>query len=844
VARCNLLTNEKLRHTNNISTNALPAHKKPVMITNDNHSYLDLQEKLMKQFQLSALSKALAIAMLLTVPASQSFADEHTSDARTVDIKIPAQSLAQAIDVWASQTGMQVVADDGLLQGKQAPAVSGRLSYQQSLNQLLAGSGLSAKLDGNQVILVAADVTGAEMMQEVSVVANANKTGLSLPYAGGQLARGSKLGVLGDVSVMNTPFNTTSYTSELIMDQQARSVADVVVNDASVRALTASGGFGDQFQIRGFTVNNEDTGVNGLFGLTSTTRLPLEMVERVEVLKGPGTLVNGIPPSGSVGGSVNLVTKRADDTPLTRLTTTYLSESQLGAHIDVARRFGENNEWGVRVNGLKRSGEGTIDRGDNDTTLGTLAIDYRGEKLRWSMDAMLQNDDIKEFRPQTSVAAASTRIPSPPDSRSNFYPGTKLDYKNKTIMSNVEYDVNKHLTLYGGAGYTDFSYEQTFPSAVGGVRANGDFTARNAYYDFYSETTSSNAGTRIKFDTGPVGHTIGIAANRINQETGFFYAQSAGSNASNLYNPAALPNVGVARNSPERNQENVLTSYVLTDTLSFADERVLLTLGLRDQTVEQQTYNVANGARTADYKESAVSPLAGIVIKPFENVSLYANHTEGLTRGAIVPVDVNNFINKGEALAPYKSKQNEVGVKIDFGTITTVASLFEIERPNLETDPISNRRDYIGEQRNRGIELAAYGAITSQLRMMASAMFNRAEVSSVSTPAIDGKTAVGVPDRTFNLGLDWDSNWLAGLSFNGRVIHTSSAYYNGTNTLTVPSWTRFDLGARYATTAGSYPMILRANLENVFDREYWLQSNTFLTVAAPRTLVLSATFDF
>ncbi|MEK9940745.1 MAG: TonB-dependent siderophore receptor, partial [Methylotenera sp.] len=143
-------------------------------------------------------------------------------------------------------------------------------------------------------------------------------------------------------------------------------------------------------------------GVNGLFGLTSTTRLPLEMVERVEVLKGPGTLVNGIPPSGSVGGSVNLVTKRADDTPLTRLTTTYLSESQLGAHIDVARRFGENNEWGVRVKGLKRSGEGTIDRGDNDTTLGTLAIDYRGEKLRWSMDAMLQNDDIKEFRPQTS----------------------------------------------------------------------------------------------------------------------------------------------------------------------------------------------------------------------------------------------------------------------------------------------------------------------------------------------------------------------------------------------------------------------------------------------------------
>lgn len=797
----------------------------------------------MKQFPLSKLSKTLAIAMLLSAPYPFIYAAENIAIASTVDIQIPAQPLAQAINEWSKQTGMQVSADASLLNGKQASAVTGRLSYQQSLEQLLRGTGLIASVNANQVVITAND-TSAEMMREVSVVAKTNAGGLSQPYAGGQLARGSSLGVLGNVSVMNTPFNTTSYTSELIMDQQARSVADVVVNDASVRALTAAGGFGDQFQIRGFTVNNEDTGINGLYGLTSTTRLPLEMVERVEVVKGPGTLLNGIPPSGSIGGSVNLVTKRAGDTPLTRLTTSYLSQSQVGAHMDVGRRFGENNEWGVRVNALKRGGEGTIDGGDNDTALGTLGLDYRGEQLRWSLDAMLQNDDISEFRPQTSIASTATKIPGPPDARSNFYPGTKLDYKNKTLLSNVEYDVNKHLTLYGGIGYTDFSYEQTFPSAVGGVRANGDFTVRNAYYDFYSETTTSNAGARIKFDTGSVGHTVALASNRTSQETGFFYVQSAGSRASNLYNPVAIPAVNSARNSPERNQENVLTSYVLTDTLSFADERVLLTLGLRDQTVEQQTYSVTSGARTANYEEGAISPLAGIVIKPFNNVSLYANHTEGLTRGAIVPIDSNNFSNKGEALTPYKSKQNEVGVKVDFGRITTIASLFEIERPNLETDPANNRRDYIGEQRNRGIELAAYGAITSSLRMMASAMFNQAEVSSVSTPSIDGKDAVGVPDRTFNLGLDWDSHWLAGLSFNGRVIHTASAYYNGANTLTVPSWTRFDLGARYVTEARGQSVILRANLENVFDREYWLQSNTFLTVATPRTLVLSATFDF
>ncbi len=681
-----------------------------------------------------------------------------------------------------------------------------------------------------------------ETLGEVEVKSAIDPTTLAKPYAGGQVARGGSLGVLGNQDVMDVPFSTINYTSELIENQQARSVADVVVNDASVRALTAPGGFGDQLQIRGYTVNNEDIGMNGLFGLTPTTRIPLEMVERVQVLKGPGTFVNGIPPSGSIGGSVNLVTKRAGNEPLTRLTTSFLGESQFAAHIDAGRRFGQNNEWGVRVNALQRSGESTIDKGDQKTGLVTLGVDYLGEKLRWSFDAMVQNDDIREFRPQATAAAGSTRIPSAPDARRNFYPGTKLDYKNKTFMSNIEYDVNSNVTLYGGIGYTDFSYDQTFPSAVGGIGPNGNFAARNAWYDFYSKTFVSNAGARFKFATGNVGHTVTLAANRLNQETGNFYLATTGTNPSNVYNPSPLPAMGGARNSPERGQENVLTSYVLTDTLSFLDEKVLVTLGVRDQTIEQKNYNTATGAKTNSYEDDAVSPLAGIVVKPLDNVALYANHTKGLTRGSIVPV-TGGFSNPNEALAPYKSTQNEVGVKVDFGRITTMVSVFQIERPNLDTDPVTNRRGYMGEQRNRGLEISAYGELTSGLRFMASSMFNDPKVKSKSA-LTDGKDAVGVPDFTANLGLDWDTPWIEGLSLNGRVIGTSSGYYDGANTFSVPGWTRLDIGARYVTQAAGKPIVLRANLENVLDKNYWLQSGTFLTVAAPRTLLLSATIDF
>lgn len=73
-------------------------------------------------------------------------------------------------------------------------------------------------------------------------------------YAGGQVAQGGTLGLLGSTNVMNVPFSTVNFTSQLIEDQQARTAADTLINDSSVRLSTGSNGFDDTFQIRGFPV--------------------------------------------------------------------------------------------------------------------------------------------------------------------------------------------------------------------------------------------------------------------------------------------------------------------------------------------------------------------------------------------------------------------------------------------------------------------------------------------------------------------------------------------------------------------------------------------------------------
>ena len=679
--------------------------------------------------------------------------------------------------------------------------------------------------------------TATKSLQEVVVTDQAAAIGgLQKTYSGGQLARGGDLGILGRTDLMDVPFSTTNYTSALIENQQALNISDVVMSDASVRTLQARGGYGEDFQIRGFAVGMRDVSLNGLYGLVPSTRVPLEMIERVEVLKGPGSLTNGVGPNGSVGGNINLVTKRAGDEPLTRVTGTYMGQSQFGTHLDVGRRFGTDNQWGVRANGVWRNGEGNIDGGRQRLGLGSLGLDFAGDKLRWSLDALATDGKTAEFRPQVGFRSGITSVPAVPDPRLNFYPGTELTDKAKTVISRLEYDLSDSTTIYGGVGYTNSKTFQHFPGAWGTEPdSQGNFSVSNGLYDEYNKTTSADAGLRTRFKTGSVGHTLVLSANHMARETGYFYT-STGSTPSNLYNPSPLPAITTPRLAPSKTADLTQQSVAIADTMAFADNRVLLTLGLRDQTINQKSVNGSTA-----YKASAITPLAGLVFKATRDTSVYTNYTAGLQAGGIAGVGT---LNEGQVFAPQKTKQIEIGVKKDWGMLMTQAALFQITQPSSVTE--NQVYSFGGEQRNRGLELTTYGELQRGLRLMASAAFLDAKLTRTNNAANQGNDANGVPKRTFNVGLDWDTPWVSGLSLNGRVIHTSAMYFDPANQLRMPNWTRMDIGARYRTKISNQPVVLRASLENVADKAYWVTSTnpSYATVGAPRTLMLSAQIDF
>lgn len=121
------------------------------------------------------------------------------------------------------------------------------------------------------------------------------------PAPGGQVATGSTLGLLGNRDIMNMPFNITGYTAKYIQDSQARSIADVAAADPSVRVVFPRASYRDVYSIRGFNLFSYNVALDGLYGIAPKQRYPAEFAERIEILKGPDTFLNGASLGGSVG---------------------------------------------------------------------------------------------------------------------------------------------------------------------------------------------------------------------------------------------------------------------------------------------------------------------------------------------------------------------------------------------------------------------------------------------------------------------------------------------------------------------------------------------------------------
>ena len=684
-------------------------------------------------------------------------------------------------------------------------------------------------------------------LQPVTVTAGSvSEEDLPAPYAGGQVAQGARLGLMGNQDVMDTPFNVTSYTSELIQNQQARTLADVMANDPSVRFTTSSGHAYENFRIRGFDVNQNDVAINGMYGLAPMGRTPLEFVERVEVLKGPNALFSGMAPSGAVGGTINLVPKRAEDKPNATFGVNWQADGQLGTTIDAGRRFGSANEWGARVNGSFSDGAPTLDGQSRKREFLSAGLDYRGSALSASIDAYHSQESFSGGTPAMFWFGGSV-VPDAPDPRINQFSTGYGSIQSNAVMARAEYRFNDSVSAFAGVGRRD-SHQSGLINGTHArqIDANGNFTGSIIGQRAYTDATSAEAGLRSRFNTGSVRHELVLQASLLKLEDGSATG-TASTFKSNIYDPIT-PVMPAVPGSAPKTAENTLSSLALVDTMSFFDDKLLLTGGLRNQRVKTSNFD-KSGKTTARYDEDAVTPAFAIVVKPWgPDVSLYANYVQGLSKGdSVTDTTASNY---GQVFAPYKTKQQELGVKWNAGTFTNTLAFFQIDKPMLVTEGSTAKPTYAdgGEKRVRGVEWNTFGELAPGVRVLGGVTYTQGTQVKTSYGRYDGNTAVGAPRWQANTGVEWDTPWVPGLTLSGRVQATSSQYADAANKLQIPGWGQLDLGARYATKINSRDVVLRLNVNNVFDKHYYAGSfsdtTPIVTLGPARTVTASASISF
>lgn len=695
--------------------------------------------------------------------------------------------------------------------------------------------------------------TEAQATEVEEVVVTGSQVRLPPPYAGGQVASGGRVGLLGALDIMDTPFAFTSYTEELARNQQARSVADVLQNDPVVRVTKGFGNFQELYVIRGFPVYSDDMTYNGLYGVLPRQFVAAELLERVEVFHGATAFLNGAAPGGSgVGGAFNLMPKRAPSAPLNRVTLGWEGGGELYAAADVARRFGPDNAWGARANLAFRDGERAVEGEARSLSVLGLGLDHRGARARFSADLGWQDHRIDAPRPSVTPAGA---VPAAPSADANFaQPWTYTDERQLFGAARGEFDLSRQVVAWAAFGGRQGEEENRLANPT----AQPDGTLSAYRFDNVRRDTvwSGDVGVRAELTFGGVDHRLVASASQVRSrsENAYAFSNFAGF-ASDLYAPVVVappaPDFFVGGDMADPNvTERVETaSFAVADMMAFLDDRLLVTVGARHQSLQTRAYDYNTGALLSSYEGDAVTPVAAVVFKPTHQVSLYANYAEALIPGQTapavsggVPVD-----NAGEVLAPFRGRQVEIGVKYDGGAFGGALSAFRTTLPSAFVE--NNVFAANGEQENRGVELTVFGEPREGLRLLGGVTWLDAELVRTAGGLLDGRSPIGVPAFQANANVEWDVPALPGLTVEGRVVHTGDQPANADNTVELGAWTRFDAGVRYAFEANGAPMTLRARIENLADEDHWVAVGgypgaNYLTLGEPRTLRLALTAEF
>jgi iron complex outermembrane receptor protein len=667
-------------------------------------------------------------------------------------------------------------------------------------------------------------------------------------------ARASVAG-FNETPLLETPASVSVVTAKQLQELNLHTTTEAMRYDSSVSDAYNAVGYSEQFSIRGFALDNNYSYRKDGLAIPADTQIPLENKERIEVLKGLAGFQAGV---AAPGGIVDYVIKRPTDKPLRQLTVEESERGTLYGAIDLGGRFADPR-FGYRINAAVERLRSYIPGADGHRNFISGAFDWQ-----ISPDALLQLD--ADYQKKAQVTAPGFQLINdatlPVISAKNMLNNQPWSQPVQTTSSNIglrfEYRLNPdwHATL--SANHHEFHRDDytAFPEGCSAQNLDPGFCGDGGYdvwdYKSLGESKSPLAAQALlqgALMTGAIRHELTFGASFFERRDKFGDDLYVDVGASNIYHPIVVPESGLTSGPvSERRSDNERAVFV-QDVLAL-NKQWKLYVGLRDVKVKRDEYvgldeDTGLALPNAKTDNNFVLPNAALAYSPVANVSLYASYTMGLEHGGIAPLGT---VNQNAALGPSESKQIEFGAKAEVARdLLLSAALFQI-RKGLEYIDDNNAWVRNGTAQNRGLELSAQGRVNADLTLGLSATALNTKQDGTGQDSIDGKRVADVAAFKTSMYADYQVPQVAGLKLNGSWQYTGKKAFDLDNTVFVPGYHVFNAGASYATKLGGMPMVLRANIDNLFDKFYWRdvtpELGGYLFPGASRTFRITATMDF
>ncbi|MDQ3202501.1 MAG: TonB-dependent receptor, partial [Pseudomonadota bacterium] len=774
-------------------------------------------------------------------------ADQATVQHAKFAFALAAKPLPQALSDFSRITGTSVVYTDEAPYNVTAPALNGQMTGDQAIQRLLTGSGFTfRRSDDHTIVLEPLPSQGTLNLGATTITSVLDQPASYQPPPTSSVMRSSAL-------LQEIPQTVNVIPAQVIRDQAPRNLDDALANVSGITQGNTLGGTQDSVMTRGFGDNRNGSIMRDGMPVVQGRGLNAT-VDRVEVLKGPASLLYGIQ---DPGGVVNMVSKKPELQQYNALT---LRGSTYGG--------GKNGSGGAfdSTGAVGDSGLAyrmIVDHEDEDywrnfgtqrETLVAPSLAWFGERTQLSF-AYEHREFLTPFDRGTLIDPRDNHPLDIPRERRLDEPFNNMEGRSDLYHFEADHELNDNWNAHLGYSWNRETYDASQ------VRVTAIDTTRGTLTRSMDGT--QNAVSTDRFTTASLEGKVNVLGLQhdlvfgVDDEYRKIYREDLIRQKSlstfSYLNPVYGREVAGTTVSPaDSAQTDELRSHslFLQDSIHLTDQWILVAGG-RFQEYDQYAGKGVPFQANTDSNGQQWVPRAGLVYRYTDELSFYGSYTESFKpNSTIAPLSGSSTVLDG-SIAPEEAKSWEVGAKLDIpGRMTGNVALFDINKRNVL---VANAEGPVtlysaaGEVRSRGLEVDLTGQLSDRWSMIGSYAYTDAEVTE--DPTYKGNKLQNVAKNSGSLSAVYDFGTLVGgdqLRVGAGARYVGERAGNAVNDFDLPSYTVADAFATYDTRFDGQNVKFQLNVKNLFDRTYYTSaaSRFFVSMGDSRQVSLSGTLEF